>query len=174
MRPPGAAAELERRRRRAIDLLQKGQTYRGVAQVLGASLSSVVRWFQAYRRGGSRGLRPKPTPGRPCRLSAGQKRALAKVLLRGARAAGYSTELWTLRRIGEVIRRDFGVRYSISAIRRLLVVDMDWSAQKPERRATQRDEAAIARWKSKEWVRIKKKRVGWAPTSLSSTKAAFS
>ena len=174
MRPRGASEELERRRRRAIGLLQKGQTYRGVAHILGASLSSVVRWFQAYKRGGFRSLRSKPTPGRPCRLSAGQKKSLARVLLRGAQAAGYSTELWTLRRIGEVIRRQFGVRYSISAIRRLLVVDMNWSTQKPERRATQRDEPTIAQWKRKEWVRIKKKRVGWAPTSLSSTKAAFS
>jgi transposase len=166
MRPPGTSSELERRRRRAIDLLQKGQTYRAVAQVSGASLSSVVRWFQAFRRRGSRGLLPKPTPGRPCRLLAGQKKRLESILLRGALAAGYSTELWTLRRIGEVIRKEFGVRYCTSAVWRLLVVDMKWSPQKPQRRATQRDEAAIERWRKEQWPRIKKKHVGWAPTSL--------
>jgi transposase len=100
-------------------------------------------------------------------LSAAQKKTLAKFLLRGAQAAGYSTELWTLRRIGEVIKRKFGVRYSSSAVWRLLVVDMNWSAQKPERRATERDEAAIEQWKRREWILVKKKRVGWAPTSLS-------
>jgi len=167
MRPRGSSRELEGRRRRAIDLLQKGHTYRGVARILGASLSSVVRWFQAFRRRGPKGLSPKPTPGRPCRLSPGQKKSLARILLRGAQAAGYSTELWTLRRIGEVIRKQFGVRYSTSAIWRLLVVDMNWSTQKPERRATQRDEAAIDQWKRQQWIQVKKKRVGWAPTSLS-------
>jgi transposase len=147
-------------------LLQKGQTFRAVAQVSSASLSSVVRWLQAYRRRGSKGLLAKPTPGRPCRLLTGQKKDLERILLRGAQAAGYSTELWTLRRIGEVIRKEFGVRYSTSAVWRLLVVDMGWSTQKPERRATQRDEAAIDRWKKEQWPQIKKKRVGWAPTSL--------
>jgi len=174
MRPLGSSAELERRRRRAIALLQKGQTYRAVAQNSGASLSSVVRWFQAFKRRGPKGLLPKPTPGRPCRLRPGQKRSLARILLRGAQAAGYSTELWTLRRIGEVIRKNFNVKYSTSAIWRLLVVDMEWSPQKPERRATQRDEAAIERWRKEQWPQIKKKRVGWVPTSYLSTKAGSS
>ena len=167
MRPRGTSRDLEGRRRRAVELLQKGQTYRAVAKLSGASLSSVVRWVQAFRDRGVKGLRPKPTPGRPCRLSTTQKKALAKTLLRGAQAAGYSTELWTLRRIGEVIKRQFGVRYSNSAVWRLLVVDMNWSAQKPERRATERDEVAIDQWKRGEWIRVKKKRVGWAPTSFS-------
>jgi transposase len=66
-----------------------------------------------------------------------------------------------------VIRKQFGVRYSTSAIWRLLVVDMNWSTQKPERRATQRDEAAIDQCKRQQWIQVKKKHVGWAPTSLS-------
>jgi transposase len=90
---------------------------------------------------------------------------LENILLRGAQAAGYSTELWTLRRISEVIKKQFGVRYSTSAVWRLLVVDLKWSTQKPERRATQRDEAAIEQWKKVQWPTIKKKHVGWAPTS---------
>ena len=165
MRPPGTSSELERRRRRAIALLKQGQTYRAVAATSGASLSSVVRWFQDFRRHGPRGLLPKPTPGRPCRLLPGQRKHLENILLRGAQAAGYSTELWTLRRISEVIKKQFGVRYSTSAVWRLLVVDLKWSTQKPERRATQRDEAAIEQWKKVQWPKIKKKHVGWAPTS---------
>jgi len=38
-------------------------------------------------------------------LSAKQQEQLKVLLLRGAGAAGYTTELWTLRRIGEVIRK---------------------------------------------------------------------
>jgi transposase len=98
-------------------------------------------------------------------LSPGQKKHLERILLRGAQAMGYATELWTLRRIGEVIRKQFSVRYSTSAVWRLLVVDMNWSTQKPERRATQRDEAAIDTWRKEQWPQIKKKRVSWAPTS---------
>jgi transposase len=156
MRPHGSPQQLEHRRQQAIVWLTGGETFRAVAGRLGASLSSVVRWCQAYRQKGRQGLKARPTPGRPCRLSPRQKAHLEARLLRGAQAVGYATELWTLRRIGRLIEQEFGVRYSPSAVWRLLVVDLGWSAQKPERRATQRDEAAIARWKRRSWPRIKK------------------
>ena len=165
MRPPGSPSQLERRRREAMRLLENGESFRSVASTLDASLSSVVRWAQTFRRGGSKGLDPRPTPGRPCRLSRQQRRRLEELLLQGARAAGYSTELWTLRRIGKLIEKEFAVVYTPSAVWRLLVQDLKWSTQKPERRATQRDEAAIERWKKRTWPQIKKNHVGWAPLS---------
>ena len=166
MRPCGSPDQLEKRRRRAVELLEQGETYRAVARRLKASLSSIVRWFQAYRRKGNRGLDCRPTPGRPCRLTIVQKKRLVKLLLRGAQSRGYSTELWTLRRIGELIRKEFGVSYGLSAIWRLLVFDLGWSNQKPERRATERDEAAIEEWKRKEWPRIKKNSTAARPLGV--------
>jgi len=167
MRPQGSSNQLEKRRRQAVRLLEKGETYRAVAQSLDASLSSVVRWAQSFRRNGSRGLDPRPTPGRPCRLSGQQRKRLEQLLLRGARSVGYATDLWTLHRIAKLIEKEFAVVYSASAVWRLLVADLKWSTQKPERRATQRDEAAIEQWKHTTWPQIKKKRVGWAPASRS-------
>jgi transposase len=158
MRPSGTSEQLEKRRRRAISLLQTGTPYRGVARRVEASLSSVVRWEQAYRQDKRNGLRARPIPGRPCRLSAKQQEQLKTVLLRGAGAAGFPTELWTLRRIGEVIRKRFGVRYSPVGVWALLRHGLGWSWQKPERRALQREETAIAQWKQEEWPRLKKRR----------------
>ena len=158
MRPSGTAEQLERRRRQAIALLQAGTPYREVARRVVASLSSVVRWDQAYRRDKRNGLRARPIPGRPCHLSATQQEQLKTVLLRGAGAAGYPTELWTLRRIGEVIRKRFGVRYSQVGVWAVLRHGLGWSWQKQERRALQRDETAIAQWKRDEWPRLKKRR----------------
>jgi transposase len=158
MRPSGTAEQLEKRRRRAIALLQAGTAYREVARQVQASLSSVVRWEQAYRRDKRNGLRARPIPGRPCRLSAKQQEQLKAVLLRGAGAAGYATELWTLRRIGAVIRKRFGVRYSPVGVWALLRHGLGWSWQKPERRALQRDEPVIAQWKRDEWPRLKERR----------------
>jgi transposase len=80
------------------------------------------------------------------------------MLLRGAGDAGYPTELCTLRRVGEVIRKRFSVRYSEVGVWALLRHSLGWSWQKPERRALQRDEAAIAQWKRDEWPRLKKRR----------------
>jgi transposase len=88
--------------------------------------------------------------------------------MRGAIAHGYPTELWTCTRIADLIRVEFGVDYHRDHIGRLLH-DLGWSYQKPERRALERDEAAIERWKHKDWPRVKKTLRGWVPTSFSST-----
>lgn len=167
MRPLGTAAQLEKRRRQAIALLRDGTPYREVARVVRVSLSSVVRWQQAHRRDPRRGLRARPTPGRPSRLTGVQQERLRRRLLRGARAAGHSTELWTLTRIARLIEGEFGVRYSLVGVWKLLRQGLGWSWQTPERRARQRDEAAIARWKIQEWPRIKKRRATWGPPRVS-------
>ena len=155
MRPNGSAKQLERRRRKAMQLLQSGMTPAEVGQRIGADASSVRRWRQAYRRRGSNGLNPKPHPGRPSRLTMRQKRQLMRRLLKGARANGFSTDLWTCPRIAEVIERHYGVEYHVDHIPRLLDA-LSWSCQKPEKRAIERDEQAIAAWRKKHWPRIKK------------------
>ena len=76
-------------------------------------------------------------------------------MLKGARAHGYRTELWTLRRVAEVIRRRFGAQYDPSGVWHVLR-NMGWSCQKPERRARERDEERIGRWRKQDWPRIKK------------------
>lgn len=158
MRPLGSAAQLEKRRRKAMALLRAGKTYREVARMTRAALSSVVRWAQAYRRDRRHGLSARPTPGRPSRLTVAQRDQLRQWLLEGARAAGYTTELWTLKRIAQLIEVRFGIRYSLVGVWRLLRQGLKWSSQKPERRALQRDERAIERWKRTTWPNIKKRR----------------
>jgi transposase len=155
MRPQGTTRQLEKRRRRAIRLWKRGKPLSAVARKLRASRSSIWRWVHTYRQQGLRGLRPKPTPGRPSYLSRTEKEQLAQMLLQGARAIGYRTELWTLGRIAKVIWRHFRVRYHPHAVWYLLRT-MGWSCQKPTRRAQQRDEAAIARWRRYVWPHIKK------------------
>ena len=90
MRPPGTAQQLERRRRQAIRLLTAGTALSAIARAVGASVSSVFRWAEAYRTQGLLGLRPRPTPGRPPSLSSVQKRRLTALLLKGALGTGLS------------------------------------------------------------------------------------
>jgi len=167
MRPKGSPKELERRRRRAMVMLGDGKlSLNEVARRIGCGASSVMRWRDARREGGEAGLEPKPVPGRPPKLTKEQKRRLIEYLLEGAMAHGYSTELWTTQRIAEVIRKKFRVTYHRDHVGRLMH-SFKWSHQKPERRAVERDEEEIERWKNEEWPRIKKKLRGWAPTSSS-------
>lgn len=155
MRPQGTAAELERRRRRAINLLERGFSTSEVAERVGADPSSVRRWRQAHRRRGDPGLKAKAHPGRPSRLTRRQKTLLRQRLLKGAQANGFSGDLWTCPRIVELIERHYGVRYHVDHIPRLLA-SLGWSCQKPQKRAIERDEEAISRWIQRDWARIKK------------------
>ena len=157
MRPHGSAAELERRRRRAIALLRQGQGVREWARMIGVAPLSVSRWRDAYKAGGQNALTSKPVPGRPAKLSSAQRKRLIGLLKKGPRFHGYRNDLWTLARVAEVIRRCFKVHYDGSSVWPILR-GMDWSCQKPERRARERDGAAIREWRKKDWPRIKKAR----------------
>ena len=168
MRPKGTSQELERRRRRAVALLDQGLTQMEAARRVGAHRTSVADWKEMARRG-PEGLAAKPNLGRPRRLSPAQHRRLEKRLLRGARAAGFPDELWTSARVAEVIRRTFGVRYHPEHVRKILTQRLGWTAQKPERRARERDEAEIERWRREEFPRIKRGRQKRAPASSFST-----
>ena len=173
MRPRGSADVLEDRRRRALKLLDKRLSLNEVARRIGCAASSVLRWRNSRAKGGSSALKVRFSPGRPPKLDARKQRRLLQLLLRGAMAHGYRTELWTTARIAEVIWKHFSVRYHRDHVGRLMHQG-GWSHQKPERRARERDEAKIEQWKRRDWPRVKKTPRGWVPTSSSPTKRASS
>lgn len=137
-------------------MLEGGASVSEVARRLGCSHSSVILWRDRVKRRGLSALQARPAPGRPPKLEAKQLKRLPRLLIRGAPAWGFTTELWTTQRIASVIRREFGVKLHRAHVSRLLS-RLGWSCQKPERRAVERDEAAIAHWKRHRWVAIKKK-----------------
>jgi transposase len=156
MRLKGSAAVLEARRQRAMQLLRAKVSLHEVARRIGCAASSVMRWRDALRRGGQRALRVRSAPGRPPKLTARKRQALVRLLAQGATGHGYRTELWTTARVAELIGRRFGVYYHRDHVGRLLH-QLGWSHQKPERRAAERDEVAIARWKRVQWPAVKKR-----------------
>ena len=156
MRPQGSPNELERRRHRAIELLQQGLAPVEVARRVGVDRRSVRRWKATHRQHGRHGLQAKPATGRPPRLTAQHKHRLETHLLKGARAAGFATDLWTCPRIAQLIQAKFGTRYHVDHIGRLLRA-LGWSPQRPARRAVERDEPRIQRWVQQHWPAIKKK-----------------
>lgn len=159
MRTKGTPAELEARRLRAAGLLGQGKGTNEVARLVGVTSSCVSKWKKTLRRRGPAGLKARPLPGRKSRLSAAQKRRLVSLLKKGALAAGYDSDLWTCRRVRDVIGKTEGVWYDFNHVGRILHA-LGFSVQKPEARARERDEAAIARWRTRDWPRIKKTRGG--------------
>ncbi|EQD54402.1 transposase ISLbp6, partial [mine drainage metagenome] len=163
--------ELERRRLRALGLLKSGLMPVEVARRVGVDRRSVRRWKAAARDGGDQAVRARPTPGRPTKLSLKDRRRLVAVLVKGAQAAGFPTDLWTCPRVAQVIARRFQVHYHVAHVGRLLYA-LGFSPQKPARRAIERDEEAIRRWIQVEWPRVKKTPRVVARRSSSATKRA--
>lgn len=156
MRPEGSGEQLERRRQRAIALLKEGRAPVEVARLIGVDRRSVRRWNAAHRKQGASGLAARPVPGRPWKLSARQREQLEQMLLRGAEASGFESDLWTCPRVAQAITHRFGIGYHVDHIGRLLR-SLGWTPQRPTRRALERDEEGIQRWSKQQWPRIKKK-----------------
>jgi transposase len=170
-RPKGSAELIEARRLQALRLLDEGFSLNEVGRMLGMAPSSVMRWRDARDRGGEEALKVRFSPGRPRTLTNRQRKKIVKLLLKGAVANGFNTELWTTRRVASLIEQHCDAQFHRSHVARLLH-EMGFSCQKPERRALERDEEKIEAWKRKRWPQVKKTPRGWVPTSSLSTNPA--
>jgi transposase len=146
----------EARRLRAWELKQKGWKQKDIAEALGVTPGAVSQWMKRAREGGTEALRSRPAPGPTPRLSQEQLARLPELLAQGAEHFGFRGEVWTRKRVAVVIKREFGVTYTPTHVGRI-VKAIGWSLQKPVERASQRDEAAIARWRIEQWEKVKKK-----------------
>ena len=142
-------------RHTAVRLHAQGISPKVIAQAVDRALRTVQRWIAAVRDGGLEALAAKAPPGAPSKLSAEQRVELRQRLLEGAQAHGFSTDLWTAPRVQQLIQTLYGVQYHVNDVPELLKV-LKLSAQKPARRARERNEEAIETWKRRDWPRIKK------------------
>jgi len=161
-------SEAQRKRVRAARLLLGGKSAAEVATAVGVARQTVYTWKRVLGESGVDGLRAMGDAGRPGRLCEADFEWLDAALRQGAHAHGFGTDLWTAKRVGELIKRQFGIRYSDVHVWRLLG-SLGFSSQKPERRALERDDTAVREWKKKQLPRLKKKRSGSAEPSCSST-----
>src|SRR6266566_1595141 len=143
----------EWRRMRAVQLKQQGWKQRDIASALGITQGAVSQWLTAARDGGSSALLSRPVSGAPPRLSVAKRNQIPELLWHGAEAYGFRGEVWTCVRVAHVIAQEFSVVYSKSQVSRLLRT-LNWTPQMPIERAVQRDEAAIAHWRSAVWPQL--------------------
>jgi transposase len=147
-----------------VQQVLRGQTQSAVALALGVHPVTVAKWMARHRAEGDAGLAAKPTPGRPKYLSPDQDQQVRRWLAQKPTARGFPTDLWTARRVAELIRRKFGVAFHPHYLRAWLT-RRGYSPQRPTRRPRQRNEAAIVHWVANDWPRIQKKRATPTPTS---------
>ena len=146
----------EGRRRRAWELHEQGWKQKDIAAALGVSKGAVSQWLKRARTQGVEALRRHPAPGRQPKVSPEQLAQVPAILAKGAEAFGFRGQVWTTGRVATVMKRELGVSYHPAHWSRLLR-SLKHSVQKPVQRASQRDEAAIKRWKDDQWPALKKK-----------------
>ena len=164
MRSVGTAKELEARRRLAVQGVNEGWKQKDVAAFLGVHPVTVSGWVRRHREQGDGGLSPVPTPGRPRKLTPRQEAAVLGWLAKLPSEFGFPTELWTARRVADLIRRRFGVSFHPGYLREWLAA-RGHSPQKPARQARQQRPEEVARWLREDWPRIEKKLRPSRPTS---------
>ena len=167
--PAEERAAREARRLQAAELFALGHSQAEVARTLGVSRQAVSVWHARFEGGGVDALRSRGPTGPDPKLSAAQLAQVEQALLQGAQANGFDTDLWTLERVAVVITQLTGVRYHPGHVWSILRRRLGWTLQRPERRASERDQEAIARWVQQEWPRIKKGPPQKRPGSSSST-----
>jgi transposase len=157
MRTTGSAEELERRRLLAVERVSEGYDSAEVAEFLGVHPASVRKWWKAYQQHGAAGLAAKPVPGRPPKLTPAREIEVIRWLHKNPKSFGFATELWTARRVAQVIERKWGVKFHPNYLSEWLS-QRGISSQKPQKRARERDEQAIEYWKTHTWPRIQNAR----------------
>jgi transposase len=147
---------MEERRREGARLLRAGKlTKAEISRQLDVSRATVGAWAKVLETAGLRGLRQRKSSGRVSRLTAEHKKRLTRLLNRGAIASGYPTDRWTLVRVSEIIKKEFGIRYHPHSLKRVLD-KLGYSVQKPLPRAAEQDEKLVKAWLEHDWPRIKK------------------
>jgi transposase len=167
--PAEQRAARQARRLQAAELFAQGRSQAEVAHQLGVSRQSAHVWHTRFEQGGVDALRSRGPTGPDPKLSDAQLAQVQEALLAGAMANGFDTDLWTLERITVVITQLTGVRHHPGHVWSILRHRLGWSLQRPERRASERDEQAIQRWVQQEWPRIKKGQPQHRPGLSSST-----
>ncbi len=124
---------------------------------MGVSRSALFGWLALYRAGGWDALKAGKRGGRKPKPNAKQVEWLYETITKhDPRQLNFPFALWTLKLVGELIERRFGVKLSRWSIARLLK-QLGLSPHRPLFRAWQQDAERVRRWKEEEYPALKRK-----------------
>lgn len=136
-----------------------GHENAAIAVSIGRKESTVETYLRQYRKQGLDGLQMKFSPGPPEQLSKEQQQQLRKTICEHVpHDVGYTAKFnWTLELIGDYINREFGKRYSIRGVSKLMH-RMDLSYTKPTYTLAAADEEKQRLFVETTFPRLKKLR----------------
>jgi transposase len=167
---PRDRAALEHRRREALELIDSGISQAEAARRLGVVRQAVSQWVAARRAGGTKSVASKGKPGPKTAPNEATRKRIEAAMIKGPKANGYRNDLWTLRRVAEVIERITGTKPSTTRTWNLMR-EMGWSCQRPARRARQQNAEQVRGFVDQVWAAVKKTPASNGKGSFSPTKA---
>lgn len=136
-------------------MFAKGATQYAVAKRFGVSTAAANHWHRDWKAEGADGLKSKGHPGFRSQCTPEKKKELKTAILSGPSMYGYATDFWTIDRIRAVAKKKLGIDLAYTQTWRT-ITGLGFSVQKPERRAKERNEKAIRKWKLNGFPRLKK------------------
>lgn len=143
---PAVQAEL---RRRAVAMVDSGKTRQEAAVAVGVSRRFVGKWVNARCEGGDAALdggKRGRRPGEQMVLTAkAAERIRHKITDKCPDQLKLPFSLWTRQAVRDLIKRETGVKLSLQSVSDYLK-RWGFTPQRPVKRATERNEPAIAAW----------------------------
>jgi transposase len=145
----------EKVRFRAARLFKRGANQADVARKFRVTPAAVNYWHKSWKKQGLEGLKSRGHPGFKSRLTEEKRRLFKKAVLKGPEAYGYLTNLWTLERLANVMKKTTGVKFGRNHTWEI-VKSLGFTCQKPETKSKKRQEKAIKIWKERRLPYLKK------------------
>ncbi len=149
-------ADKAARRRLAVQKVEAGWSQKDVADFLGVHPVTVNKWVRAPRADPDAGLAAKPHPGRVPFLTPTQEQKVLGWLTEKPTRHGFPTDLWTARRVADLIRQKFQVEFHPGDLREWMS-KRGLSPQKPDRRSKERNPEGVRAWLADGWSAIQKR-----------------
>jgi transposase len=112
-----------RLRTRAQIVLLAGEhrlTAPAIARIVREDEQTVRRWLKRYLAEGLEGLKDRPMPGAPSKVTPAYEEQLLAAVRRRPRSLGQPYSLWTLQRLADYLAERTGLRVSYETVRRVL------------------------------------------------------
>lgn len=145
----------EKMRFKAARFFKKNLAQAEIARKLKVTPAAVNYWHIDWKNHGKEGLKSKGRPGFKSRLTDDKRSVFKRAVLKGPLVYGFETNLWTLTRLAVVMKKTTGIKFGHDRTWQI-VRELGFTCQKPQVRATERDEAAIKAWKAKRLPGLKK------------------
>lgn len=147
-------------RRQAVKLHKEGLNHSEIARRLEVHRSTVGGWIKEYKQGGLKAIGKKRIgrpPGSGMQLGEKEQKRIRKMIVdKDPEQMKLSFALWTREAVKNLIKEIVGKELDLRQVGRYL---KRWgmTAQRPVKRAYQRDQKKVNKWIQEEYPRIKQK-----------------